>query len=184
MKRLSLCAAKSAVLPMPACVMALLMALPLWSGVADARGFRGFTPIASPDDANAVSAEGVRAVPANTQPVSREAGAKAVSQLVDAWNQGNLSEVLSENFYDKSQLLDAIATDVPKDASLRLVSVRSVQTLSQRVEDDPQFGQVLVSQISATARTQVEFNDPDTGSLVNRPGENEFILEVRQRMPQ
>jgi hypothetical protein len=155
---------------------------------AESRSFRGMTPIAAPaqgtnaqDTGSAQAA--ARGAPARaTRPVSRAVGEQALTQVVQAWNSGELEKTVSDQFYDKSRLLDAVDTEVPRNARVRLLSVQAVQTFSQRMDNDPRFGPVLVSRISATARTQVEFNDPGTGNLVNRPGVNEFIMVVRQRV--
>jgi hypothetical protein len=167
---------------MEACVAVLMLASGLLglTEPAESRSFRNMTPIATPGSDAVGASEGAGSA-GITRPVTREVGEQALTRVVEAWNTGQLAQTVSEQFFDKSRLLDAIDADVPRDASLRLVTVQAVQTLSQRVESDPRFGPVLVSRISATARTQVEFNDPNTGVLVNRPGVNEFIMVVKQR---
>ena len=40
----------------------------------------------------------------------------------------------------------------------------------------------IVSVVSATVRTQLEFNSPELG-FVRRPGTSEFILEIRTPAP-
>ncbi|NKB37316.1 MAG: hypothetical protein GKR93_09120 [Gammaproteobacteria bacterium] len=102
----------------------------------------------------------------------------AVEQVVSLWNQGDTASTLSERFFDKSRLSDAIDSLVPRDATLRIQSVQGVRTLEQYLLPSSK-GNRLVSVVSATVRTQLEFNDPSTG-FVQRQGVNEFILQISQ----
>ena len=119
--------------------------------------------------------------PEKIKPVPRELVEDAVKELIQAWNNNNLEEVLSEDFYDKDLLLDAMSEKVPRDAELRILSIQGIQTLSQHVEVEPSGEKWLVSTVSATVRTQVEFNDPDTG-FQRREGTNEYIFLVKEKV--
>lgn len=144
----------------------------------NARGFRAISPIANPAlESRAIeSTEPATAIP-------RAAVASALDGIVSAWNNGQIGDQLSADFYDKTRLIDTLESDVPRDARLQLLSVRAVQTLSQQRTNDPEYGAIIVSQVSAVALTQLEFNDPDSGEFMRLEGENEFLLEIRQRQP-
>ena len=72
-------------------------------------------------------------------------------------------------------------TLVPRDAILSVQSVQGIQTLQQYLMPADE-GEDLVSIVSATVRTQLEFNNPSTG-FVRLPGVNEFVLQVTQPAP-
>lgn len=155
-----------------ALVAGLLLALPSLAQ------FRSFTPIASPDREALKLPSG--AVPVEqVEPVPREVVEPKLREIFEKWNTAQMGETLSEKFFDKDRLLDTMNTQVPRDAKLRFQSLQRVQTLQQyRVPTPVPLLSERVSLVSATARTQVEFNS-DTG-LVVLPGTNEYILEVRQ----
>ncbi|MSR13773.1 MAG: hypothetical protein EXR86_04260 [Gammaproteobacteria bacterium] len=154
------------------------MAVAIVFVTADARQFRYLQPIATPSTRSA-------ALPAGATPVepivalSRDQVEPALTRVIESWNSQALGEQLGDGFYDKSRLLDAIDTTAPRDASLRLQSIQGVQTLQQYLEPDPvtEGSTRLVSRVSVTARTQLEFTAGD-GSFTRRPGVNEFILRI------
>lgn len=153
------------------------------AGALQARQFRGMRPIATPVATAVNLPDGARPV-ANIKPLSREQIEPLVRKLMEAWNTPALSDKLDEGFYDKSRLTDAIDRIAPRDATLRVQSLQGVQTLSQYLIADPEARgrEKLVSVVSATVRTQLEFNDPSAG-FVRRPGVNEYILKVTQPAP-
>ena len=142
-----------------------------------ARQFRQVIPIATPDKSATSLPEGALAVE-NPRELGREEVKAAVSEVLSKWNTGNLSEVLSESFFDRTRLTDAVDNIAPRDATLSIQSVQGIQTLQQFIMpgDD---GDSLVSIVSATVRTQLEYNDPESG-FVRLPGVNEFVLKVTQ----
>jgi hypothetical protein len=71
---------------------------------------------------------------------------------------------------------------VPRDAVLRVLGVQGVQTLEQYVQADDSGQAMLVSRVSATVRTQVEFDDPAAG-FQRREGTNEIVLLVKEPAP-
>ena len=148
----------------------------------EARQFRLFKSIATPETSATNLPEG--AVEAKQlQPLDREFVDKAVKDAIAQWNTPGMAETLAQEFYDSSRLTDAMSTIVPKDASLRVQSVQGIQTVEQYLMPDPDGGRgELVSIVSVTVRTQLEFNSPSTG-FVRFPGVNEFILEVSQPAP-
>ena len=148
----------------------------------NARQFRTITPIASPAANKVGLPEG--AVPVDQpEPVAREEVQPMLQELIAKWNTLEMADTLSEEFYDKSRLMDVMDTGVPRNAKLRLQSIQGVQTLQQYIVPDSSGGRgEQVSIVSATARTQLEFNS-STSAFVSLPGTNEFILEITNAAP-
>lgn len=141
---------------------------------AQAQEVRQFKRIATPLAAPSLPS-GARAV-ANARPVSRAKVESAVQQIAASWNTPRLESLLAENFYDKRRLMDSLGTLVPRDAKLRVLGIQGVKTLNQYVQAGTR-GEQLVSRVSVTLRTQVEFNDP-RGGFQRLEGDNEVILLV------
>lgn len=156
----------------------LLFALALAACAAAAQESRPLNPIARPPAAGAAQS---RPMPAGSfRPVSPETVRAAIERLVKAWNTPALEPLLSERFPDKERLLDTLASRVPRDARLNLLAIQGIQVLAQRAAPAANgVEQEIVSRVSVTFRTQVEFNDPATG-FQRREGVNEVILTVRE----
>jgi len=156
----------------------LSLSLPALVGKLEARQFRSARPIATPVQTVPDLPDGARAV-ANIVPLQREYVEPAVQEVMASWNTDGLGEHLGDGFYDRTRLLDVVDTIVPRDAKIRLQSIQSVQTLQQYIQPDParEGAEQLVSKVTVTARTQVEFNSPDTG-FQRLPGVNEFLLKI------
>ncbi|NOX10073.1 MAG: hypothetical protein GXP22_11435 [Gammaproteobacteria bacterium] len=142
--------------------------------------FRAFSLIRSPSSerSNLVSQSSV-ALKTDIQVVSSKMVQDAVSKLVAAWNSNGLSTIVTDSFIDKSRLLDSVNSQIPRDAQLRVLAIQNTRTLNQHVADSPS-GKLLVSLVSTTLRTQLEFNDPAQG-FQRREGTNEYILRIKQR---
>ncbi len=149
---------------------------------SQARQFRSLIPIETPNRAAAGMPDGARPVE-QVQQLDRRLVTSAVRQVVEKWNTPEMSQVLADEFYDSSRLLDNMDYLVPRNATIRLQSIQGVQTLQQYIVpgDDGGRGKV-VSIVSATARTQVEFEQPGAG-FVRLPGVNEYILKITTREP-
>lgn len=124
--------------------------------------------------------EGTRPV-ARPEVVSRAAAEGAVNQVVDAWENGELGKVLGDDFQDRQRLLDSMAEDVPRDAEIRLLGVRGVQTVQQFAGPQKQGSREVVSVVSLTVDSQVEFNDPERGFRRLR-GQNQFLLRITEEV--
>ncbi len=142
-----------------------------------ARQFRQVIPIATPHKIKANLPEGAIAVE-KPRDLSREDVKAAVDQVISKWNTGDMESTLSDQFFDKSRLTDVMDAVVPRDAVLSIQSVQGVQTLQQYIMPSD-TGKDRISIVSATVRTQVEFNDSENG-FVRLPGVNEFVLQVTQ----
>lgn len=163
--------------------MVVLSLLSLAVCSVSARQFRQFTPIAAPQSARQPDMpEGARLIE-NAEPLTRQQIEPLVQEVLSKWNTSEMIDTLSDKFFDSARLTDAVDSIVPRDAKLRLQSVQGVQTL-QQYEIPGQSGErgTMVTVVSATVRTQLEFNSASTG-FVRLPGTNEFILEVRSAAP-
>jgi len=132
------------------------------------------TPAEMP--ANAVPMDQVR-------PVDREIVQRVIEDLFAAWNRQDgqeLSEKLHPDFYDKRRVLDAIDTNLPRDAKIRVLSISGIDTQQQYLLKKVRTSQ-LVSIVAAIIETQIEFNDPAEG-LQFRKGLVEYVFEVKERL--
>lgn len=145
-----------------------------------AQEFRAIAPIRAPRVA--LPAGAVRVSP--PIPVPREVVEAAVERITASWNTPALEQHLSAGFYDRNRLLDTLNSSVPRDAKLRVLGIQAVQLLDQyRVpagRDRPI--DAIVSQVSVTVRTQVEFNEP-SGTFRRLDGTNELIIEIPEPAP-
>ena len=116
-----------------------------------------------------------------THPVSPRTVETAVRQIASAWNTTALRPLLERNFLNRERLLEALRR-VPRDAKLRVLAIEGIRTLEQWIENREGAGEEYVSRVSATVRTQVEFNDP-RGGLQRLDGTNELVLLVREPLP-
>ena len=158
-------------------LIVLLVLLAVTLNAVEARQFRQLRAIPTPNKTTMALPDG--AVPMeDTADLDRDQVKAAVNHVLSTWNTGNMESALSDQFHDKSRLTDAVDIIVPRDATLRLQSVQGVQTLQQYMMPSDE-GNSIVSIVSATVRTQLEYNDPAAG-LVRRQGVNEFILKVKQ----
>jgi len=152
----------------------MLALLPFLSGIVEARGFRSILPIASPNDSLPKDAEILK----ERELVRIDLVQEGVEAILKAWNTGELDPLLVKDFFDKSRLLDVLNDTAPKDARLRLLSIRGTNTLQQfrmKTEQGPD----RVSHVSAIVDLQIEYIDPQQG-FVQLDSTNEFILEVRE----
>ena len=143
------------------------------AGAAELRGRNTIaTPSALPDGAQRVS---------QRIPVDPDEVEKALRALFDAYTRDTvrMEQLLSAEFLDKAPFVDAIKVQLPPFVRLRLLGVRSVQTLEQYVQRVAEGGSELVSTVTATAEAQLEFNE--NGPQRFR-GIHEYIFEVRQEI--
>lgn len=147
-----------------------------WWPATEARQFRTVKKIVTPLSKRLPLPEGAVAA-ASVKAVPRKSIEKQMSRLLDKWNSPVMRDTLAKEFYDRTRLLDSVDTTVPKDAKLRLVGVQGSQTLQQYyIPASEQQKEKEVSIVSATVRTQLEYNGKD--GFVGLPGTNEYILKV------
>lgn len=165
------------------CISILLLLLILSSqNNAHARQFRLIKPIATADQSDSSLPAGAESVE-QIQGFKRSEIEPLVRDVISKWNTSDMSSILSDEFYDKSRLLDVMDTGVPRDATITIQSVQGIQTLGQYIVPGSggERGEI-VSTVSATVRTQIEYNN-SSGNLVKTNGVNELLLEVRTAAP-
>lgn len=124
--------------------------------------------------------EGAKEV-SEIKPVDRGEIKKAVQDLVSSWNTTDLNDKVSDSYFDKSRFRNNMITEVPRVATVRLLSVRDTLTLNQFTKLDSDGNQLRVSTVSVVAETQIELSDANNG-FVRVPGMNELIFEVTETM--
>lgn len=157
---------------------ALILVGILVSGTAAAQTFRSFQAIPVPDAATRQAillrggaAAGIRQVP-------RDVVEEAVRRIYAAYNTPDFPQYLSELFYDPERLAEAIAEKVPREAALRLISINSVQTVSQKPAKDERGRDTLESLVLVVVRAQMEFTNAQ--GFQRREGESELVLRFRE----
>lgn len=141
---------------------------------------RTLNPIARPRPAAPAAVPAPRPAQRAAGGISREAVHAAAERLVKAWNTPELRDQLSDRFFDKTRLIDALATKVPRDARLTLLGVQGMQLLGEEIKPHANgLESDVISKVSVTLRTVLEFNDPATG-FQRREGTNEAILVFRE----
>ena len=156
-------------------VVALLCAT-FGASAALAAEFRGFQAVPTPERMPAA-----QAVP-GIEPVDRDKVEAAVERVFEAYSRldpGKLEAVLADTFFDGTRVVDNVAESFPRDAKLRVLGIRSVQTLSQSVEVGADGRHTRVSVVSATVSSQLEFNDSG-GGFQRLEGTNEFLLRISE----
>lgn len=154
----------------------LLAAVMLLTIEASGQSMRRFEPIPTPE----AVPDGQEAVE-NVAPLDQGAARRAVGQVVEAWNNGQLGDYIGEDFPDRQRLLDSMDEDVPDDARIRVLGVRSIQTVQQFLGETPDGAGQITSIVAVTADTQIEFNDPARGLRLLR-GQNELIMRVTEQV--
>jgi hypothetical protein len=153
-------------------VLALLAGLP-----TDARGFRQYRQIASPAKARKLP-KGAKAVE-KTIAIPEQVLAKAIRQIMASWNKNGFAANLDKDLYNRRRLLDNMDDDVPPDARIRVIAIRGVRIVQQYTTPNATVGKqdVLTCIVSATVRTQIEYNDAKKG-FQRIDGTNQYILRI------
>lgn len=162
-------------------IIYFLLLLLGFSGALEARQFRSINRIGTPETFSENLPVGAIQA-AEAKPLDRQMVNQLVRDTLSKWNTPAMSATLSNKFYDRSRLNDAMTSIVPRDATLRVQSVQGIQTLQQYIVPGSGGARgTLVSLISVTVRTQVEFNG--ASGFTRLPGVNEYILEVTTAEP-
>lgn len=99
---------------------------------------------------------------------------RIVETIVKSWNTETFAAHLSPSFYEKDRLLSALATKIPRDAALRLLSVQEIKVLQQETVSG---GKGKAFTVSAVIQTSLEFEDPIAG-FQKLTGTNRLILKI------
>lgn len=147
--------------------------LPLQSHTQE---MRSINPVATPARLKVAGEPVKQIVPLDTEKVRSN-----VENLFKTWNNGDVTNMLSDNFYDKARFSDAMQTNIPRDSKITVMGMGSVQTLEQRIVTDPDGTKRKVTLGSVNVNSQVEFNDSNKG-FVRVPGTNEIVFEMSERL--
>ena len=156
---------------------ALLIGL-LASGSAAAQTFRSFQAIPVPDAATRQAILLRGGVAAGIRQVPRDVVEEAVHRIYASYNTPDFRQYLSERFYDPERLVEAIAEKVPREAVLRLISINSIQTVSQQPAKDEAGRETIESLVLVVVRAQMEFSSAQ--GFQRREGESELVLRFRE----
>jgi hypothetical protein len=157
---------------------ALLFVLALAPAAATAQTFRSFQAIPTPDAGTREAMRLRGAAAAGIRQVPREVVDEAVHRIYATYNTPDFRQYLSELFYDPERLVEAIAEKVPREAVLRLISINSVQTVSQKPAKDELGRDTIESLVLVVVRAQMEFTS--TQGFQRREGESELVLRFRE----
>lgn len=146
-------------------------------GVAEARDFRKIRPIKTPHTKSAPAVKGDTKGPALYKAVNvdRKIIQQAYQSIFKAWGAPELDKMISENFSDKKELLNAISDGVPLNADLRFISMDSMRVLSQNKVEGSDGS--VASIVSAEITTEVTYQNTDLGFQTIR-GTGEYTIEL------
>lgn len=143
------------------------------AGLAVAQEFRTISPIRAPRTPLPQGAQ--RVVPQKS--VDRAKVEEAVAKIAAAWNTPDLERHLAPGFHDRARLTDNLASRAPRDARLRVLGIQGMQVLDQYLQPGSAGRPpTIVSQVSVTVRTQIEFND--AAGFQRLDGTNELVIEI------
>ena len=113
-------------------------------------------------------------------PIPREHVHRALQQIMDEWGKPGLREKLSTHFLESDRLNDAIRSAAPRNARIRVQSVANIQVNEQAIRrgQAPDGRDLLISRVTTTARTQIEFNDAITQAFVSLDGTNDYVMQI------
>jgi hypothetical protein len=147
-------------------------------GLGHGAEFRRANPLPTPELLQQGAAEVARTI----EPVSRKRVEAAIRRVFDSYNDmspAQLEAVLAKSFYDRTRLVDNLVDSLPRDAKLRVLGIGSIQTLEQTIDVTPDDQQTRISVVTATVRSQLEFNDPVSG-FTRLDGTNEYLLRIKE----
>ena len=149
--------------------------------------FRSFDPIPTPaadaQKADNLEAEGYQAV-APTQVLPVDLVEKVIDQLFSAWNSRDLESKLSKDFANKSRILDAIQTAVPRYVKLQVLSIQNPRIVKQYVRPHPSGdgSWQVMSKISVRVTSQVAASTNALKRFQRVEGTSEYLISVTQKV--
>ncbi|MDF1719397.1 MAG: hypothetical protein P1U65_01855 [Minwuia sp.] len=146
--------------------------------VAEARELRRLNRIQTPDQSAALLPTGAVRI-ARVNPVPRAEVERFLDAFARDWNSGNQGGYVADDFVDRARLAENQDIRVPRDAVLKVQAVQGVQTLQQARLTADDGERRIVSTVSATVRTRIEFNDQTLGFVV-LTGTNDFLMEFQE----
>ena len=154
--------------------------------VIEAREFRQSARIPTPK-LEAINPGGSQHLPAlpgvrttGLIPIPRRDVKTALQRVFNAWGTAGLRSQLARHFASSNRLADSVRSFAPKDARVRVLGVSSVQTNEQSIlrGQGPDGKDLLITRVTATATTQVEYNDPGGAGYQQVRGRNDYVLQL------
>ncbi len=157
-------------------ILGLAVVIPNW---VDAREFRSINRIKTPV-INQIDVPEGAIVSQTPKPVPRRIVEREVESIISKWNTKDMDETLAKEFYDRTRLLDTVEIEIPRDARLRIMAIKSSRTLLEyRIAGKNGLADQVVSHVSAVVDTQLEFSDRD--GYQRLPGSNEYLIKVMRK---
>jgi hypothetical protein len=156
----------------------LVLAMLLNASVLEARELRRLNRIQTPDQSAALLPTGAVRV-ARVNPVPRAEVERFLADFARDWNSGNQGSYVADDFVDRARLVENQDIKVPRDAVLKIQAVQGVQTVQQARLTTDDGERRIVSTVSATVRTRIEFTDQALGFVV-LTGTNDFVMEFQE----
>ncbi len=149
--------------------------------------FRGFdaipTPISQEKIEADINAQGFEPLASRTD-LSPSLVEKVVYDLFDAWNTAGLDSKLSKSFPNRSRIMDAIQTGVPRQVRLKILSIQNPRILKQYVRPHPSGDGSfqLLSEISVRVYAEAASNTGLTKRFQRVEGTSEYLIQVTQKV--
>lgn len=167
------------------CLHIIATVLPLSSEAS--QEFRGFdaipTPRAEKQQQMDLTAEGYQSVTTaqNLSPVLVE---KVVYDLFGNWNSYKLNSKLTKNFPNKTRILDAIQTGVPRYVKLQVLAIQNPRIVEQYIRPHPSGDGTyqLLSKVSVRVTSQVAASTSVTKRFQRVEGTSEYLINVTQKV--
>lgn len=157
----------------------------LFDTSSDARQFRRAARIPGPTllavDRNAANLPALPGVKTKGQiKIPRRDVRRGLQKIFDQWGKGGLRGKLAWDFVNADRLVDVVRTFAPRDARVRVLAAANIQVFEQAIlrGQAPDGRDLLVSRLSTTATTQVEFNDLKTRRFRQLRGTNDYVIQL------
>ena len=113
-------------------------------------------------------------------PIPRVDVRRGLQKIFDQWGKAGLRGKLAWHFANGDRLADVVRTFAPRDARVRVQGVANIQVLEQAIMrgQAPDGRDMLVSRVSTTATTQVEFNDLKSRRFRQLRGTNDYVIQL------
>lgn len=116
-------------------------------------------------------------------PIPRQHVEDALEQVLDAWGGAGFHRQLADDFVDGQRLAESAQLLSPRDAEVRVLGISGIQVLGQTLQEGqaPSNADLLLSRVSVTAQTQLEFLDQRNGTFRILRGTNDYVLLLKHR---
>ncbi len=165
-------------------VLAMLLTVSAGEAGQEFRGFDAIpTPISQEQKESGIAKQGFEPLTSRAD-LSPALVEKVVTDLFDSWNTSDLNSRLSGSFPNRSRIMDAIQTGVPRQVRLRVLSIQNPRILKQYVRSHPSGdGSVqLLSEVSVRVYVEAVANTAITKRFQRLEGTSEYLIQVTQKV--